>query len=32
MEAEELGAEVGAGEELLLFLPMPSLMALADEE
>ena len=34
VEAEELGAvwELGAGEELLLFLPTPSFMASADDE
>ena len=33
-EAEELGAEgeLGAGEELPLFLPMPSFMAPTDED
>ena len=31
-EAEELGAEVGTGEKLPLFLPTPSFMASADEE
>ena len=33
-EAEELGTagELGAGEELLLFLPTPSFMASADKE
>ena len=34
VEAEELGAagELGAGEELSLFLPIPSFMASAEEQ
>ena len=32
VEAEALGAELGAGEELPLFLPTPAFMAPADEE
>jgi len=31
-EAEELGAEVGAGEELPLLLPTPAFMASAEED